>query len=108
VCLSFLDDGYYSESYHQQGQDDLCKYIQGHGQIKGDRIEDPIGVRFYEFTLQEDHPKDGKANTSNRSWPFGLESQDNKQERYDTEVQWGRKSGAIAGEKVLKSWFTGG
>ena len=107
VCLSFLDDGYYPESYHQQGQDDLYKYIQGHRQVKGGRIEDTIGVGFYEFTYQEDRPEDGKANNSNGSWPFRLERQDNEQERYDTEVQWGRKSGSIAGEKVLKRWLAG-
>src|SRR5881227_2819549 len=107
VSLSFLDDGYYPESYHQQGQDDLYKYIQGHRQVKGGRIEDTIGVDFYKFTYQEHCPEDGKANNSNGSWPFRLERQDNEQERYDTEVQWGRKSGSIAGEKVLKRWLTG-
>ncbi len=108
VGLSFLDDGYYTKSYHQQGQDDLSKYIQSDWQVKGQRIEDPIGVGFYEFTQQEDRPEDGKANNSNGSWPFRLERQDNEQERYDTEVQRGRKSGAIASEKVFKRWLTGG
>ena len=108
VCLSILDNGYYPKSYHQQGQDDFCKYIQRNWQVKGQRIEGPIGVCFYEFTQQEDRPKEGKAINSNLSWPFRLERQDNKQERYDTEVQWGRKSGAVASEKVLKRWLAGG
>src|SRR5947208_322837 len=108
TCLPFLDDGYSSESYHQQGQDDLHKYHQSDWQVKGLRIEDPIGVRFYEFTQQEDQPKDGESKDPNHSWPFRLERQENKQERCDTEVQWGRKGGAIASEKILKCWLTRG
>src|SRR6266487_966919 len=108
MCLPLLDNRYYSKSYHQQGQDDLRKYHQSHWQVKGHRIEGPIGVRFYKFTQQEDHPEDGKPNNPNHSWPFRLECQENKQERYDTEVQWGRKGGAIASKKILKCWLTCG
>src|SRR6266702_4673706 len=112
MCLPPVDDLHSSESYHLQGQDDRCERHQGHWYVKGHRIEGPIGAGFCEFPQQEDHPKDGEPNDPNHPWSFRLECQENEQEHYNTQVQWGRKRGVIvrkssrAGLPVVKTSVT--